>query len=149
MDRNELIHRKKKMLAATKAKEIAYMNDMVHLTKIQKEKRDLIQEIQRLEKEYMTGIEHINTRRQSGDRLGLDILEYSVEFMKAKWFESKQDWFVKCEEEKAQMHQVIRLKRSIQTQQKMIGKYSDNIRYWDEQKQDREAAELAIRGERR
>ncbi len=128
-----------------RAREMQLDNEALILAAIKKEKTEAMQELKRFQFLYMSGVEQLNTERQSMHRDKLSTLESSVDHVKAEWYRSLKKLREIEQREKAQLAQLLVAERNLKSVEKLRDRYKDQFVEFQKVVEQKEIDSMAIR----
>ena len=140
-----LKHKLKKMLPILKVKQFKVDEESRTLSEIKAQKEAAMTELQRYQKLYIEGIDQLNIERQSADRARLPVLENSIDYAKAKWYESLgilKDFEAK---EHAQLNILVKAQQDLHIFEKLEEKYKNELIIIENQKEQKALDEHSIK----
>ncbi len=140
-----LKHKLKKMLPILKVKQFKVDEESRTLSEIKVQKEAAMTELQRYQKLYIEGIDQLNVERQSADRARLPVLENSIDYAKAKWYESLgilKDFEAK---ENAQLNILVKAQQDLHIFEKLEEKYKNELIIIENQKEQKALDEHSIK----
>ncbi len=140
-----LKHKLKKMLPILKVKQFKVDEESRTLSEIKVQKEAAMTELQRYQKLYIEGIDQLNVERQSADRARLPVLENSIDYAKAKWYESLgilKDFEAK---EQAQLNILVKAQQDLHIFEKLEEKYKNELIIIENQKEQKALDEHSIK----
>jgi flagellar biosynthesis chaperone FliJ len=119
--------------------------EVLVLIEIRQRKQLVLKELIHFQTQYMKGVEQLNIERQSPTRHMLSSLEQSVDYARARWFESYQKVQEAEREERAQLFQLRMAEKDLKSVQKLEERYEQNARTLAGAIEQKQLDESAIR----
>lgn len=132
-----------------KIRQIQYDQESAVLSQIQVKRQEAMNELQRCQTNYITGIERLNRERQSSERKMLEALERAVDYAKIQWYQRLKALREIEQEERLQMQQVFEAQKRLRMLEKLDERYGRQERDLLKKVEQKQLDEFAIISARR
>jgi flagellar export protein FliJ len=133
-----------KMAPLLKARQSQLEEYTVRLSEIRQSKLNALQQLEHYQNDYINGVESLNQARQSPDRNQVATLERSVDYVKAKWYQSLKQVRQIEEQEKIQLQEVTKAQRDLRSVEILKENYERNLAQERQKHEQKELDELSI-----
>lgn len=114
------------------------------LGQIRQSKIEAIGQLKNYQRQYVEGVEKLNELRISGDLGTLMNLESTIDYVKAKWYQSLKDVRKIEDDEKQQLQVVIEAQQKLRTIEILDEKYVTELRIFEDKVEQKQLDEIAV-----
>ena len=142
---NQIVQKSKKIDPVIKARRLAVELEAKNLMKIRAEKLQLVRQIKHYQKEYLLGVEKVNSERSKSQFETISTLESSVDLVKDRWYETLRDLRMAEDREKAQLANLIVARKHLLAVEQLSDRYQKEIVAFQEKLEQKTLDELTLR----